>query len=162
MFYCTFYTKITSHTVLDFRMPIDMSENSISPTTVTMTADTNNAESSSSLTTTTTLNNDKSPPLSFTVQSIPRPNSPIQTLSKQLDKLRRFLSTLYYFGTDISNEIGERVRILITALVVRKLLFIQRKPIHLFYRIMLCLLKNFTENYKQRLIFRYGHLLYHF
>ncbi|CAF0873375.1 unnamed protein product [Adineta ricciae] len=98
-------------------MPIDMSENSISPTPITITTDINNVESSSSLTTTTTLNNDKSSPLSFTVQSIPRPNSPIQTLSKQLDKLRRFLSTLYYFGTDISNEIGERVRILITALV---------------------------------------------
>ncbi|CAF0798562.1 unnamed protein product [Adineta ricciae] len=98
-------------------MPIDMSENSISPAPITMITDANNAESSSSLTTTITLNNDKSPPLSFTVQNTPRPNSPIQTLSKQLDKLRRFLSTLYYFGTDISNEIGERVRILITALV---------------------------------------------
>lgn len=37
---------------------------------------------------------------------------------KQINKLKRFLSTLYHFGSDISNEIGERVRALILALVV--------------------------------------------
>jgi hypothetical protein len=48
-----------------------------------------------------------------------RPNSPVQ----QIDKLKRFLSTLYYFGSDISNETGERVRALILALVVSFALF---------------------------------------
>ncbi|CAF3425899.1 unnamed protein product [Rotaria socialis] len=46
-----------------------------------------------------------------------RPNSPPQAISRQLNKLKRFFSTLYYFGSDISNEIGERVRTLILALI---------------------------------------------
>ena len=37
---------------------------------------------------------------------------------KQINKLKRFLSTLYHFGSDISNETGERVRALILALIV--------------------------------------------
>ena len=37
---------------------------------------------------------------------------------KQINKLKRFLSTLYHFGSDISHEIGERVRALILALIV--------------------------------------------
>jgi len=76
--------------------------------------DSNNNES-------TTANHIQSPPLSSSLQT--RPISPIQTSSKQLDKLRRFLSTLYHFGSDISNDIGERVRTLILALVVSFRLF---------------------------------------
>jgi hypothetical protein len=44
--------------------------------------------------------------------------SPQQLSSKQLNKLKRFLSTLYHFGSDVSAEIGERVRALILAVVV--------------------------------------------
>ena len=39
--------------------------------------------------------------------------------SRQLSKLKRFLTTLQQFGSDISPEIGERVRALIVSLVVR-------------------------------------------
>jgi hypothetical protein len=93
-------------------MPTDTNENSIALTTMTTVADSNNNESST--------NHIPSPPLSSSLQTstTTRANSPVQTPSKQLDKLRRFLSTLYYFGSDISNEIGERVRTLILALVV--------------------------------------------
>ena len=38
--------------------------------------------------------------------------------AKQLAKLKRFLTTLQQFGSDISAEIGERVRSLVLALVV--------------------------------------------
>jgi len=38
--------------------------------------------------------------------------------AKQLAKLKRFLTTLQQFGSDISTEIGERVRALVLALVV--------------------------------------------
>ena len=40
--------------------------------------------------------------------------------ARQLSKLKRFLTTLQQFGSDISPEIGERVRSLIVSLVVRK------------------------------------------
>jgi hypothetical protein len=50
-------------------------------------------------------------------------HSPLQSSTKQLNKLKRFLSTLYHFGSDISNEIGEHVRALILALVVSFVLF---------------------------------------
>ena len=38
--------------------------------------------------------------------------------ARQLSKLKRFLTTLQQFGSDISGEIGERVRSLVLALVV--------------------------------------------
>lgn len=38
--------------------------------------------------------------------------------ARQLSKLKRFLSTLQQFGSDISPEIGERVRMLVLGLVV--------------------------------------------
>lgn len=38
--------------------------------------------------------------------------------ARQLSKLKRFLTTLQQFGSDISPEIGERVRTLVLALVV--------------------------------------------
>ncbi len=64
---------------------------------------------------------------SSTTTNMDTNNSSILLLSsnstKQLNKLKRFLSTLYYFGSDISNEIGERVRALILALVVSFVLF---------------------------------------
>ena len=44
--------------------------------------------------------------------------------ARQLSKLKRFLTTLQQFGSDISPEIGERVRSLVLGLVVRiQLLF---------------------------------------
>ncbi len=95
-------------------MPTDTNENSTTSTSMTTVTDTTNNNNGSSITRQST------PPLSSSTQTTTiRSNSPIQTLSKQLDKLRRFLSTLYYFGSDISNDIGERVRALILALVVR-------------------------------------------
>ena len=42
--------------------------------------------------------------------------------ARQLSKLKRFLTTLQQFGSDISPEIGERVRSLVLGLVVRTLL----------------------------------------
>ena len=101
-------------------MPTDTNENSIALTSMTTVTDSNNSELSST-------NHILSPPLSSSLQTstTTRANSPVQTLSKQLDKLRRFLSTLYYFGSDISNEIGERVRTLILALVVSSLMRIK-------------------------------------
>ena len=38
--------------------------------------------------------------------------------ARQLSKLKRFLTTLQQFGSDISPEIGERVRSLVLGLVV--------------------------------------------
>ncbi len=96
-------------------MPTDTNENS-SPLTSMTTVTDNNGSSSTSITTQSPPLSSSSPPPQTTAV---RSNSPIQTLSKQLDKLRRFLSTLYYFGSDISNDIGERVRALVLALVVR-------------------------------------------
>jgi hypothetical protein len=107
-------------------MPTDTNENSsTSASMITVTENSNNG--SSSITTTIATNHIQSPPSpqATTIRS----NSPIQTSLKQLDKLRRFLSTLYYFGSDISNDVGERVRALILALVVSFLLFINRNKI---------------------------------
>jgi hypothetical protein len=98
-------------------MPTDTNDSSSTSTSMSTVTDSNNNGSSI-----ITTNHTHSPPLSPQPTTI-RSNSPIQTSSKQLDKLRRFLSTLYYFGSDISNEIGERVRTLILALVVSFLLF---------------------------------------
>ena len=47
--------------------------------------------------------------------------------ARQLSKLKRFLTTLQQFGSDISPEIGERVRSLIVSLVVSKFAFLQYK-----------------------------------
>jgi runt-related transcription factor 1 len=41
--------------------------------------------------------------------------------ARQLSKLKRFLTTLQQFGSDISPEIGERVRTLVLGLVVSAL-----------------------------------------
>jgi hypothetical protein len=100
-------------------MPTDTNENLTTLTSMTTVTDSNNNYESSSLINTST-NCIQSPPLSSSLQTstTTRANSPTQVPSKQLDKLRRFLSTLYHFGSDISNEIGERVRTLILALVV--------------------------------------------
>ena len=38
--------------------------------------------------------------------------------ARQLSKLKRFLTTLQQFGSDISPEIGDRVRTLVLSLVV--------------------------------------------
>jgi hypothetical protein len=43
--------------------------------------------------------------------------------ARQLSKLKRFLTTLIQFGLDISVDIGERVRSLVLALVVRTSLY---------------------------------------
>jgi hypothetical protein len=116
-----------------FRLPqlTDMETVSTPSTSISATADTANMESSSSITT-TTVSNAKSPPLSLSNQTASRPSSPEPILLKQLDKIRRFLSTLYHFGTDISNEIGERVRALILALIVRDLLCLRANK-YLFF-----------------------------
>ncbi|UJR09461.1 hypothetical protein I4U23_013699 [Adineta vaga] len=67
-----------------------------------------------SMTTNTTNNNGGS--LSLNHSRIPTPTRSISP-SQSLNKLKRFLSTLYDFGSDISSELGERVRTLILALV---------------------------------------------
>jgi runt-related transcription factor 1 len=43
--------------------------------------------------------------------------------ARQLSKLKRFLTTLQQFGSDISPEIGERVRTLVLGLVVSCFVF---------------------------------------
>jgi len=43
--------------------------------------------------------------------------------ARQLSKLKRFLTTLQQFGADISPGIGDHVRALVLALVVRPVLF---------------------------------------
>jgi len=112
-YFFTIILKLISCFLLDHLMPTDTNDSSSTSTSMSTATDSNNNGSS------ITTNNIQSPPLSSSPQpTTVRSNSPIQTSSKQLDKLRRFLSTLYYFGSDISNEIGERVRALILALVV--------------------------------------------
>jgi hypothetical protein len=88
-------------------MPTDSNESSISSSTTTITIP------SMSISTTSLSNNNGS-----TLSNHSRSNSPLQSSTKQLNKLKRFLSSLYHFGLDISNEIGEHVRTLILALVV--------------------------------------------
>lgn len=107
-------------------MPTDTNENSSSITSMSTVVNdsknnNNDGVSSSSITITSpTTNHTQSPPLSSSLQTptTTRSISPTQIPPKQLDKLRCFLSTLYYFGADISNDIGEHVRALILALVV--------------------------------------------
>jgi hypothetical protein len=88
-------------------MPTDSNESSISSSVTTITVPSMNIS-------TTNISNNNGSLLS---------NSPLQSSTKQLNKLKRFLSSLYHFGLDISNEIGERVRTLILALVVSFVLF---------------------------------------
>lgn len=76
----------------------------------------------------TTANHRRSPTPPIPALHIPstaaiRSTSPLEVSAKQLDKLKRFLSTLYHFGSDLSDEVGERVRALILALVVSCRLF---------------------------------------
>jgi len=93
-------------------MPTDSNESSISSSTITIVIP-------SMTTSTTSLSNNNGSIL----LNHSRPNSPLQSSTKQLNKLKRFLSSLYHFGSDISNEIGERVRALILALIVSFVLF---------------------------------------
>lgn len=93
-------------------MPTDINEKSTSSSSITTIVIPSMSSSTSTIPIpmpTSISNNDESSLLS---------NSPLQTTTKQLNKLKHFLSSLYHFGLDISNEIGERVRTLILALVV--------------------------------------------
>lgn len=98
----------------DSSMPTDSNasplSSSSSPSTVT-TVVTPTMSSGSSLTM-------ASITTSISSASHSRPPSPPSSLAKELTKLKSFLSTLYYFGSDVSSETGERVRGLILALVV--------------------------------------------
>ncbi|CAF3628568.1 unnamed protein product [Rotaria sp. Silwood1] len=103
-------------------MPTNSNESPISSSTTTEVVPLMNTSISNTTTILTTTNSGSS--LSSLSSSnhmqTPTPtqsNSPLQSTSKQLNKLRRFLSTLYYFGSDISNEIGERVRALMLAVI---------------------------------------------
>ena len=60
-------------------------------------------------------NSAPSPPAN--TQHMPQVNSAV-TGAKQLSKLKRFLTTLQQFASDISPEIGDRVRNLVLSLVV--------------------------------------------
>jgi hypothetical protein len=99
-------------------MPTDSNE---SPTSITVVVPAMSTLTTNTTTTvTTSVSNNRS---SSSSPTLPRSNSPLQSSTKQLHKLKRFLSTLYHFGSDISNEIGERVRALILALVVSLIFF---------------------------------------
>ncbi|CAF0937835.1 unnamed protein product [Didymodactylos carnosus] len=78
----------------------------ISPTTNSMTTTVTSVSSTNGITR-------SSPP---STPQLTRSTSPCLE-TRQLNKLRRFLSTLFHFGSDISSEIGERVRTLILAIV---------------------------------------------
>ena len=166
------YAKTNFHSIFRSFMPSDASENPAALTSMTTVTDDNNHASSSTSMMITTGNHIQSPPLSSAIQSqtstVIRSNSPVQVSSKQLDKLRSFLSTLYYFGLDISSEIGEHVRALILALIVSFYVAFRQeydymsdfflKTRNLFFqcfcfRITLYLSKNFMKNYKRRQIF---------
>ncbi|CAF0948786.1 unnamed protein product [Rotaria sordida] len=100
-------------------MPTNSNESPISSSTTTVVVPSMNTSISNTTTLITTSNSGSSLSSSNHIQtSTPiQSNSPLQSTSRQLNKLKRFLSTLYYFGSDISNEIGERVRALILALI---------------------------------------------
>lgn len=100
---CCIVTKCFSIHFYSFRlsMPTDSNESLISSSSTTTTI---------VVPLTTTMNTNNGSTL-------------VSNSSLQLHKLKRFLSTLYHFGSDISNEIGERVRALILALVVSFVLF---------------------------------------
>jgi len=77
-----------------------------------------------------TVNNSLSPPGSQVMSHSPPSSGQVSNLSqqqqlppacgaRQLSKLKRFLTTLQQFGADISPGIGDHVRTLILALVVR-------------------------------------------
>ncbi|CAF4038175.1 unnamed protein product [Rotaria sp. Silwood2] len=100
-------------------MPTNSNESPISSSTTTVVAPSMNTPISNTTTIITTSNSGSSLSSSNHIQTVTptQANSPLQSISRQLNKLKRFLSTLYYFGSDISNEIGERVRALILALI---------------------------------------------
>ncbi len=89
--------------------------------------------------------------------------------ARQLSKLKRFLTTLQQFGSDISPEIGERVRSLVLGLVVRNpavsasirgFVFLSVLPVGLrsvtticlciICRTTTCPLRSFTPNCRKR------------
>ena len=100
--------RSTHTSTVSFRssMPTDANESSMAAVSTPLDA---NADSPS------TGNPLQSPPSTISLQT---PTVRSASPSKQLDKLKRFFSTLYHFGSDISNETGERVRTLILALIV--------------------------------------------
>jgi predicted PurR-regulated permease PerM len=98
-------------------MPTDSNESLTSSSVVVPSMNISTTNTTTTITTSINQNNGSS------LSNHSRPNSPLQSSIKQLNKLKRFLSTLYHFGSDISNEIGERVRALILALVVSFVLF---------------------------------------
>uniref|UniRef100_S4RZ07 TAFH domain-containing protein n=1 Tax=Petromyzon marinus TaxID=7757 RepID=S4RZ07_PETMA len=57
-------------------------------------------------------------PASSSSSSLANQQLPPACGARQLSKLKRFLTTLQQFGSDISPEIGERVRTLVLGLVV--------------------------------------------
>lgn len=67
--------------------------------------------------------------------------------ARQLSKLKRFLTTLQQFGSDISPEIGERVRTLVLALVVSKILEkeLRYRSRNGFWSISFCLVTRLTN-----------------
>ena len=79
-------------------------------TTTSITSSSNNSESSTTNYTRTTT------PIQL--------KSSLQSSSRQLNRLKQFFSRLYYFGLDISSEVGERVRALILALIVSLVVFL--------------------------------------
>lgn len=118
------FTTYFSYSSSPFRssMPTNTNESSISSSTITpvVLSMSTPITNTTSIITTSTSGSSSSSSSSNHIQA-PTPTgsiSPSQSASKQLNKLKRFLSTLYYFGSDISNEIGERIRALILALIV--------------------------------------------
>lgn len=64
------------------------------------------------------LMNGRTPSPSALVNSSMSQQLPPACGARQLSKLKRFLTTLQQFGSDISPDIGERVRTLVLGLVV--------------------------------------------
>lgn len=85
-------------------LPTVMNGSSHSPTAINGTPSTPNGFSNG--------------PATSSTASLSTQHLPPACGARQLSKLKRFLTTLQQFGSDISPEIGERVRTLVLGLVV--------------------------------------------
>lgn len=93
-----------NHRVLTHHSPTVMNGSSHSPTAVHGAPSTPNGFSNG--------------PATSSTASLSTQHLPPACGARQLSKLKRFLTTLQQFGSDISPEIGERVRTLVLGLVV--------------------------------------------
>lgn len=90
------------------------------------------------------LMNGRTPSPSALVNSSMSQQLPPACGARQLSKLKRFLTTLQQFGSDISPDIGERVRTLVLGLVVCILLLCNDAVCHCY---IMCFLRCEWSSY---------------